>query len=97
MLVVRNVFRCKPGKASDLADRFRRMIPLMQAQGAPQARVMVDAVAGFWTVVFELQVADLAAYEKSLNDRNDSAEMRELMTGYMDLIEGGHREIFRLL
>jgi|SRR5262245_9882111 hypothetical protein len=97
MLVVRNVFHCKPGKAGELAERFRRVIPLMQREGAGPARVMVDVVSTYWTVVFEMEVADLAAYERALNDRAATPELRDAMGTYMELVEGGHREVFRLV
>jgi hypothetical protein len=97
MFVVRNVFQCKPGKAGELAERFRRMVPLIEKQGAGTARVLVDTVASFWTVVFEIEVPDLATYERASSERDASAEMRDAMAGYMDLVEGGHREVFRLV
>jgi len=97
MYVVRNVFKCKPGKAGELAKKMRETRPLMQKLGAGNSRVMVDAVASFWTVVSEIEVSDLAAWEKALNDRAANEEMGKAMAGYMDLVEGGYREVFRLV
>ncbi len=97
MIVVRNVFRCKPGKAAELANRFRRSIPLMGDLGVGRARVMVDVVSSFWTVVFEMEANDLASYERALNERGATPEMREAMGDYMELVDGGHREVFKLI
>jgi len=97
MYVIRNVFHCKPGKANDLAERFKKMIPHLEKAGAGKGRVLVDAVASFWTVVFEIEAPDLASYENAANQRNTNKEMGDIMAGYMDLVEGGHREVFRTL
>ena len=97
MIVVRNVFRCKSGKATELAGRFQKMIPLAQQAGLGKGRVMVDLVSTFWTVVFEMETADLASYEQSFNERSSTPEMRDAMGNYMELVEGGHREVFKLV
>src|SRR3982751_2937528 len=96
MIVVRNVFRCKPGKASELASRFQKMVPMLAQANAGKARVLVDQVASFWTVVFEVEAEDLASHERTMSERGGSAEVREAMGDYMDVAGGGHREVFRI-
>lgn len=95
MIVVRNVFRCKPGKAGELAERMKKMVPLSKQAGAGEIRVLVDVIAGFWTVVLEMEAESMAAHEKLLEQRNNTPEMREAMGNYMELVEGGHREVYR--
>jgi hypothetical protein len=98
MFVIRDVFRCKPGKARLVAEMFQRTIPSMETlDGFSRCRVMVDAVAGYWTVVLEAEVASLAAFEGHLMTFGARPEVRAALDGYMDLVEGGHREIYRLL
>ena len=98
MLVIRDVFRCKPGKAGELARRLKATIPSMETHdGFRSTRVMVDLVAGYWTVVMEAEVADLAGFENHMREYSGRPEVREAMSGYMDLVEGGHREIFRIV
>ncbi len=98
MYVVRDVFRCKPGKARLLAEKFKRTIPSMeQLDGFRNCRVMVDSVAGYWTVVLDAEVGSLAAFEGHMMDFGSRPEVQEALVGYMDLVEGGHREIFRIV
>jgi hypothetical protein len=97
MIVVRNVFRCKPGKAAELASRMQKMVPLMKQNGSGNVRVMVDLVADFWTVVLDMEAPDLGAYEKMLDQRNSTPEMRDAMGNYMDLVEEGRREVYKLM
>ena len=96
MIVVRNVFRCKPGKAKELVKKFKETIPTMKKAGGGEFRVLTDVSATFWTVVFENDVASLEAWEKMFEKMGTQPEMRKAMEGYMDLVDGGHREIFRI-
>jgi hypothetical protein len=98
MLLIRDVFRCKPGKAGDLARRFQQTIPSMEKEdGFRNCRVMVDYVATYWTVVLESEVEDLGQFEGHMRGFGSRPEVRQALEGYMDLVEGGHREIYRIL
>jgi len=92
MLLIRNVFRCKPGKASALVKMFKETTS--KSPGTmPNARVMTDIASGFWTVVFEIEVESLDAWERQSQAMSAA---RKPMEGYMDLVEGGYREIFKI-
>ena len=96
MLVFREVFRCKPGKSGALIEKFKAMSAVMERRGKPMGRILVDAVSTYWTVVVEFEAEDLATFEREMQESGDDAEARAAMEGYHDLIEGGHREIFRV-
>jgi hypothetical protein len=66
-------------------DRFRN------------CRVLVDAVANYWTVVLECEFESLSDFEHHLAEYGRRDDVREAMAGYMDLVEGGRREIFRIV
>jgi hypothetical protein len=98
MYLVRDIFQCKPGKAGDLAARFKRTIPSMESEDRfINCRVMVDAVASYWTVVLEAEFQSLADFEKHMAEYSSRADVREAMAGYMDLVDGGRREIFKIV
>jgi len=98
MLLIRDVFRCKPGKAKELADRFKRTVASMEEHdGFRNSRVMVDLVANYWTVVLQAEVESLADFERHMASYSSRAEVQEIMAGYMELVEGGHREIYRIV
>jgi hypothetical protein len=96
MYVVRNVFRAKPGKAKEVVTKFKAASPHFRAMGFGDTRILTDAVAGFWTVVVETHVEDLGVYQKLVETRPSNPELEQTMAGYMDLVETGHREIFRV-
>jgi hypothetical protein len=94
MYIIRNVFRCKPGQAKNVIEKFKAAIPLMEGMNQ---RLMVDEVAGFWTVVVELQAEDLSTFEQMLRDRGSRKEVQDAMAGYMDFVDSGYREIYRVV
>ena len=68
-----------------------------QVDGMTNCRVMVDAVADYWTVVLETDIESLAQFEAHSRDFGARADVREALAGYMDLVDGGRREIFRII
>jgi len=93
MFVIRNVFKCKPGQAKNLIERFQKSMALMEGV---RHRVLVDYVANFWTVVLEIETEDITGYEQQLNEYGSRADVQEAMSGYLDSVESGYREIFRI-
>jgi len=95
MFLIRDIFNTKPGRAKDLVAKVKQAMPHMRAPGVHGTRVMTDTVAGYWTVVCETEVEDLKTYF-DLGQTKPSPEAEEAMKGYMELVNGGHREIFRI-
>jgi len=95
MYVIRNVFKCKPGKAKDVIEKFKAAHALM-ADVEMDDRILVDEVAGFWTVVVELNVENIAAFESAMKDRGSREDVQKAMSGYLDLVDSGYREVFRV-
>ena len=98
MYVVRDIFRCKPGKARELVERFKKTVPSMEEHDRfTNTRVMVDAVADYWTVVLEADFESLADFEKHSREFGARPEVRAALDGYMELVIEGRREIFRVV
>jgi hypothetical protein len=98
MFLIRDVFRCKPGKARILAEKFKETIPSMERDdGFRNCRVMTDVVGTYWTVVLQAEVDSLAKFEGHMRGFGARPEVQKALEGYMDLVEGGHREIYRIV
>jgi len=95
MHVIRNVFKCKPGKAKDVIEKFKAAHAVLTIEGV-RPRLLVDEVAGFWTVVAEIEVDDLSTFDKVMQERGSNPQVQQAMAGYTDLVESGYREIFRI-
>src|SRR5882724_652035 len=78
MYLVRDVFQCKPGKSAELAARFKKTIPSMETEDRfRNCRVMVDAVADYWTVVLEAEFNSLSDFEHHMAEYSARADVRE--------------------
>lgn len=98
MLMVREVFNCKPGKANELLEKMKKGTAAMgNSDTMRNQRIMVDAVTDYWTVVMQYEVESLAALEQSMRESGNRPEVREALAGYMDLVNGGRREIYRIV
>ncbi len=101
MFLVRETMFCKPGKAKPLVEKFLAMSKLSATTRMPKMRVMTDFTAErYWTVVSEMEVENLQAFEEMMSGKGMDPEMgkqlEEIMKGYHDLVESGRREIYRI-
>ena len=101
MYLVRDIFNCKPGKVRPMVDKFIAMGKLGEKLGMPRMRVMTDFCAEqYWTVVSEMEVPDLQAFEDMMSNPQGSAEdmkqFEEIMKGYHELVDHGRREIYKI-
>ncbi|HEU4335513.1 MAG TPA: hypothetical protein VFT32_13540 [Candidatus Eisenbacteria bacterium] len=101
MLLIREIMYCKPGKVRPMVEKFLAMSKLMQKSGMGGMRVLTDVSAErYWTIVAEMEVASLKAFEEMFQGEGQSGEeqkqFEEIMKGYHDLVESGRREIYKI-
>ena len=97
MYLIREVFQTKPGKAKDLVKMFKQAMPHFEKEGqAKNMKVMTDIVGTYWTVIVESETDDIGAFFTNMRSATVSNELKDIMKGYMDCVEGGRREIFMI-
>ena len=103
MLLIREIMYCKPGKVRPLVEKFLAMGKLNAKLGMPPMKVMTDLCAErYWTVVAEMEVASLTAFEEMFSDQamqkdpEAAKKFEEIMKGYHDLVDKGRREIYKI-
>ncbi len=101
MLLIREIFYCKPGKVRPMVEKFLAMAKLNEKLGLGRVRVMTDLSAErYWTVVSEMEVPSMQAFEEMMQGQGQNAEaMKEfetIMKGYHDLVDHGRREIYKI-
>ena len=68
MLLIREIMYCKPGKVRPMVEKFLAMSKLSEKVGMPRMRIMTDFCAEqYWTIVAEMEVADLEAFEQMMS------------------------------
>ena len=69
MLLIREVFHCKPGKVRPLVEKFLAMSKLSEKMGMGKMKVMTDLSAErYWTVVAEMETPSMEAFEKMMTE-----------------------------
>ena len=95
MIIVHDIFVCKPGNASKLAKKFKDM---MKAT-SEFVEVMTDMTGQFNRVIMVSKYESLTAYEKSWEkmkeDTEENRKMGEMMAGYTEMYLTGSREIYQ--
>jgi predicted translin family RNA/ssDNA-binding protein len=94
MIIVHDIFICKPGNASKVAKLFKEVM----GDNEEVVNIMTDMTGQFNKVVMVTKYDSLTAYEQSWEKmKQDSEEMKKMaekMKGYTDLYQTGFREIY---
>jgi len=96
MIIVHDIFICKPGNASKLAKMFKQAM-----EGSPEfVNIMTDMTGDYNKVVCVNNFENLGAYEKNwdemMKDEKAMKKMEEIMKGYHEMYLTGSREIYRV-
>lgn len=96
MIIVHDIFICKPGNASKLAKKFKEAM----AESSELVNIMTDMTGDYNKVVMVSKYDSLAAYEQSWEKYKQESEamkkMEQAMAGYQDMYLTGSREIYQV-
>ena len=96
MIIVHDIFVCKPGNASKLAKKFKEaMVGFNEL-----VNIMTDLSGQFNRVIMVSKYDSLAAFEASWKkyeqNTDEMKKMREKMAGYTDMYLTGSRETYKV-
>jgi hypothetical protein len=99
MIVVRNVFQLKFGKAKEGVELWKEGLALSKRLGfrAKSSRVLTDSVGKFYTVVFEVTFDSLADFENAAKGMMSQAEWQAWYQKISAITESGYREIMNIV
>ncbi|HEY8896710.1 MAG TPA: hypothetical protein VIM79_17925 [Niastella sp.] len=96
MILVHDIFVCKPGNASKLAKLFKEVM----GNNKEFVNILTDMTGQYNRVIMVSQYDNLTAYEKSWEDyQKNEAEMKKMkekMAGYHEMYVTGSREIYQV-
>jgi hypothetical protein len=99
MIVIRNVFHLKFGKAREAVALFKEGLAIQQKLGSGNfsSRLLTDLTGPFYTVVLEITAPSLAAFEadapKLMGDKDWQANYQKIVA----LVDSGSREVFTII
>jgi hypothetical protein len=99
MIVIRNVFRLKYGKAREALPLAKEALEIQKRviSGVDfSARVLTDLTGPFYTLVVEITAPNLASFESNaprlFADKDFQANQQKMVP----LVDSGYREIFTI-
>ena len=96
MIIVHDIFICKPGNASKLAKLFKEVM----ADNKEFVNVLTDMTGQYNRVIMVSKFDSLTAFDKSWEeigkDPEKTKKMQEKMAGYTDMYLTGSREIYKV-
>ena len=96
MIIVHDIFVCKPGNASKVAKLFKEVM-----EGNKELiHIMIDMTGQYNRVIMVSQFESLTAYEQSWErykeESDENKKMAEKMKGYHEMYLTGSREIYQV-
>jgi hypothetical protein len=98
MIIVHDIFVCKPGNASKLAKLFKEWAEVMPKKNM---YVMTDVTGQFHRVIVASNFDSLTAYDEEMKNmgKDQTPEEKQMMDKFADMNEmyvSGSREIFKV-
>jgi hypothetical protein len=97
MIVVRDIFQLKFGKAAEAAEVWRDGRSFAERSGGGPIRLLSDVVGPYYTLILERTYDSLAEFERASQELRSDDEWKDWYARFLPLLEGGHREIFRVV
>jgi hypothetical protein len=96
MILVRDVFRLKFGKAREALAVWKEMAEQGRRSGGMPTppRVLTDLVGPYYTLVMETTAKDLQTWEADIRKGMGDPAFHTLYQKFTPLVESGYREIF---
>ena|SRR5688572_32245662 len=96
MILVHDIFICKPGNASKLAKKFKAAM----GDSPELLNILTDMTGQYNRVIMVSKYENLTAYERSWDKLKENTpemkRMEEAMAGYQDMYLTGSREIYQV-
>ncbi len=98
MIIVHDIFVCKPGNASKMAKLFKEWVDIKPKKNT---YVMTDMTGQFHRVIIATNYDSLAAYEEETKNmmENQTPEEKAMMDKFKDMNDmytAGSREIYKV-
>jgi hypothetical protein len=97
VILVREVFKLKIGKAKEAKALWKEAVELSKKYKYPMNRALTDLTGEYYTFVMESTHKSLAEWEQMGSDTTGQEDWGKWYAKFGPLIDGGHREIFTVV
>ena len=97
MILVRDVFKIAPDGMKDAKKVAREIREVSKKHGFPDAVLMTDFAANFYTLVMETRFDSLSHFEETMKRVMPSKEFQKAYPKLRKYVRGGQREIYNIV
>lgn len=97
MIVVRDIFRLKFGKAKEALGLWREARETLSSLGRLPDRMLTDLTGTYYTLVLETSYKNTSEFEESLPKMFSNEKYQQWYQRFVPLVETGYREIFKVV
>lgn len=97
MILVRDIFQLKFGKAREAMDLWKESVSQMKQMGRLPDRLLTDLTGEYYTLIMETTYNNMAEFETAMHETLGSDEWRQTYRKFADLVNSGRREIFNII
>ncbi len=97
MIVVRDVFYLKFGKAKDAKSLMSEFSQIMKEYTSESSRFLTDFTGESYRLIFEATFPDLGAYEKTLKESFAKDVWHQWYDKFIPLVNRSEREILNII
>ena len=96
MIVVRNVFRLRFGKAREALALWKEGAAMLARAGMGSTRLLTDIVGPFYTLVVETTHDSFADWESASQVEMSGDDWKTWYARFTPMVESGYREVLTL-
>ena len=97
MILVRDIFQLKFGKAKDAKEAWKKGININNEMSKIPYRLLTDLTGKAYTLVLEASFESLSTYENSMKSIMSADEWKKWYATFVPLVESSYREIFTIV
>ncbi|HRH64817.1 MAG TPA: NIPSNAP family protein [Bacteroidia bacterium] len=97
MIVVRDVFRLKFGKAREAKALLEEVKKIPVQFGTDGSRVLTDLIGPSYTLVLETNFKNLASFEQEIGKSMGHPEWKSWYEKFQPLVDSSYREVFTIV
>ena len=97
MILVRDVFQLKFGKAKEAIALWKEGKEILKKNGHYPNRVLTDLVGKYYTFILETTSTNFSEFEESMKTTFKEKAYAEWYQKFIPLVENGYREIFNIV
>lgn len=98
MIVVRDIFQLKFGKAREAVALWKEGLGFLRRSNAMKdARLLTDLTGPYYTLVLESTYESLAEFDREMREMPSDDEWRAWYARFTPLVDSGRREVFTVV